>query len=145
MQLWIPTHFRNRGGPRGDRDAGRQCSEPDAVGEADSDCRRSGLHQDQDRRRNQAQVDQKAALVSVLGCQIEQARTPSFFCRIMTSHKDVTLMTSHYFSKDFARHLLLNDVCRKDITNMKGTIMNWVEMKRPVLEQCLFWLVLSNY
>jgi hypothetical protein len=58
---------RYRGGPGGHRDVGRQRPEPDAVGQADGDGGGGCLHQDQDRRRNQAEVDPEAALVSVLG------------------------------------------------------------------------------
>ena len=58
--------YRYWGGHRGHRDVGWQRSEPHAVGEADGDGCRGGLHQDQDRRGDQAALGEEAALVSVL-------------------------------------------------------------------------------
>ena len=61
---------RNWGGYWGDGDAGRQRAEPDAVGQADGDRGGGGLHQDPDRRGDQAALGPETALVSILGHNI---------------------------------------------------------------------------
>jgi len=71
----LTGHFwvcRLRGGPGGDRHAGGQRAEPDAVGEGDGARRRVGLHQNPHRRRHPPALGAPPALVPVLGLQTDE-------------------------------------------------------------------------
>lgn len=99
---------RLRGGPGGDRHAGGQRAEPDAVGEGDGARRRVGLHQNPHRRRYPPALGAPPTLVSVLEMdnRLEtnlSASTLSYltvYLILLTEkarHTKVTYFTSRFF------------------------------------------------